>query len=518
MSTDPFQPDELRAHSVRHAEDFSLDPYAGGTFGGKEIWTPDEAADNLNRHGVNWTFGNNDELSDGILTYGFWTEAEIRDSYYSEPGANSILADSLEITRGNFAPFTAEQQAMAIQNLQLWDDLIAVTFQRATTTEEADITFGFVQMSPAAGAHAYYPQEEAFNEAYGTTELGRTGGDVWANYLYQGDFSGANTQVGAYGWFAITHELGHSLGLAHGGDYNASDDNDGDGQPDPITYQGDAYFAQDTQQYTIMSYFDGAYTGQNAVRWTDTTGTFMYAQTPAVHDILAVQNVYGADYTTRATDTVYGFHSTADRAVFDFSTNTAPIVTIWDGGGNDTLDLSGFNADNIIDLHEGAFSSAGYMIDPEYYAARAERLGWDQEDFDAWYAALGLGPDGRPVDNIAIAYGAVIENAIGGSGDDRIIGNQANNRLTGGAGDDILTGDRGSDVFIFANDGSVDTITDFATRSDKIDLSVFDLDRSDVKFDAKTDTLWINTDNDAAFEMSIIVHGSDVNISRDILF
>ena len=158
------------------------------------------------------------------------------------------------------------------------------------------------------------------------------------------------------------------------------------------------------------------------------------------------------------------------------------------------------------------------MIDPEYYAARAERLGWDQEDFDAWYAALGLGPDGRPVDNIAIAYGAVIENAIGGSGDDRIIGNQTNNRLTGGAGNDILTGDRGSDVFIFANDGSVDTITDFATRSDRIDLSVFDLDRSDVKFDARTDTLWINTDNDAAFEMSIIVHGSDVNISRDIIF
>ncbi len=242
MSTDPFQPDVLRAHSVRHAEDFSLDPYAGGTFGGKAIWTPDEAADNLNRHEVNWTFGNNDELSDGILTYGFWTEAEIRDSYYSEPGANSILADSLEITRGNFAPFTAEQQAMAIQNLQLWDDLIAVTFQRATTTEEADITFGFVQMSPAAGAHAYYPQEEAFNEAYGTTELGRTGGDVWANYLYQGDFSGANTQAGGYGWFAIAHELGHSFGLAHGGDYNASDDNDGDGQPDPITYEDDAYF------------------------------------------------------------------------------------------------------------------------------------------------------------------------------------------------------------------------------------------------------------------------------------
>jgi hypothetical protein len=43
---------------------------------------------------------------------------------------------------------------MATANLQLWDDLIAVTFQKAASPAEADITFGFVQMSPAAGAHA----------------------------------------------------------------------------------------------------------------------------------------------------------------------------------------------------------------------------------------------------------------------------------------------------------------------------------------------------------------------------
>ncbi|WP_310468266.1 M10 family metallopeptidase C-terminal domain-containing protein [Sphingomonas sp.] len=509
-----YEPEVLTAPNTRavdapDATDISLDPYAGGgTYNGLDIYSPEEAADNLNRAGVNWTFGNFGALHDGVLTYGFWTEEQIRDSYYREPGAVTILADSFYINRGDFAEFTAEQQAMAIQNIQLWDDLIAVTFQQAPAPE-ADITFGFVQMSPAAGAHAYYPQEEAFNAYYGTDELGQTGGDVWANLLYQDSFSGANTEIGAYGWFAITHELGHSLGLAHGGDYNASDDNDGDGQPDPITYENDAYFAQDTQQYTIMSYFDGAYTGQVAVRWTATTGSFMYAQTPAVHDILAVQNVYGADYTTRAGDTVYGFNSTADRAVFDFSTNTAPIVTIWDGGGNDTLDLSGFNADNVIDLHEGAFSSAGYEINADYYAARAARLGWDQDDFNAWYAALGLGPDGRPVDNIAIAYGAVIENAIGGSGNDVIIGNQANNRLTGGAG---------ADIFVFEDDGSRDTITDFRSRVDRIDLSDLDVTRRDVRFDARTDTLWIDTDGVGGYDMSIIVQGQDVSITRDIIF
>ena len=33
------------------------------------------------------------------------------------------------------------------------------TFQKASSPAEADITFGFVQMSPAAGAHAYYPRK-----------------------------------------------------------------------------------------------------------------------------------------------------------------------------------------------------------------------------------------------------------------------------------------------------------------------------------------------------------------------
>jgi Ca2+-binding RTX toxin-like protein len=479
--------------------DISADPYAGQTAGnGKEIWSAEDAADNLNRYEVNWTFGNNGALDDGVLTFGFWQSLEeVQNSYYTETNDDGyvLTEDGDYILAGKFAAFNDQQKAMAIANLQLWDDLIAVTFQPATSASEADVTFGFVQMSPAAGAHAYYPQEEALNEFYGFDEAGKVSGDVWANYLYQGSFSGANTNVGAYGWFAITHELGHTLGLAHGGDYNASDDNDGDGKPDPITYQGDAYFFQDSQQYTIMSYFDGRVTGQAAVKWTATGGSFQYASTPAVHDILAVQNVYGADYTTRSGDTVYGFNSTADRAVFDFSTNTAPIVTIWDGGGKDTLDLSGFNANNVIDINEGAFSSAGYKISAESLAFWASQGLDTQAELDSFFARNGLGPDGRPVDNIAIAYGAQIENAIGGSGNDQIKGNDlanmlvgnagndsifgglgsdkivggaGNDVLNGGAGNDTLTGGDGFDTYVFA-DAGVDTINSYQ-KGERIDL------------------------------------------------
>jgi serralysin len=490
--------------------DASADPYAGTVAAnGKEIWTPGEAADNLARYGVDFTQGNYGATANGVLTYGFWTFEQFLDSYFFElrfSNGEAFNDDAFYAEAyGAFEAFNAAQRVMAATAIELWDDLINISIEPAAEGEIGDIMFGAALMSTAAGAHAYFPQAEALDEFYGTTGYGQTSGDVMINWYYNsptGDDGGtvinrpaatnfSNLSAGSYGWFAITHELGHSLGLAHGGDYNASDDDDGDGQPDPITYEGDAYFYQDSQQYTIMSYFDGAVTGQNAVRWTATSGSFMYAQTPAVHDILSVQNIYGADYSTRAGDTVYGFNSTAGKDVFDFTKNTAPIVTIWDGGGNDTLDLSGFNADNIIDINEGAFSSAGFMINAQYKAARAANLGWDEDDFDAWYAALGLGPDGRPVDNIAIAYGAKIENATGGSGNDLIIGNALKNVLVGNGGNDVIIGGdgldtiklgAGDDIFV-AEIGStttrlktgtmpVDIITDFdASGDDLIDLS-----------------------------------------------
>src|SRR5262245_16016113 len=64
---------------------------------------------------------------------------------------------------------------------------------------------------------------------------------------------------------------------------------------------------------------------------------------------------------------------------------------------------------------------------------------------------------------------ALIENAVGGSGDDVFIGNQANN---------VFTGNAGADHFVFNSSPSqnnIDTITDFISGVDIIDLddSVF---------------------------------------------
>ncbi|MDS0824574.1 M10 family metallopeptidase C-terminal domain-containing protein, partial [Proteus mirabilis] len=42
--------------------------------------------------------------------------------------------------------------------------------------------------------------------------------------------------------------------------------------------------------------------------------------------------------------------------------------------------------------------------------------------------------------NISIAYNTIIENAIGGKGDDTLIGNPFDNNLIGGDGNDLFYG------------------------------------------------------------------------------
>jgi serralysin len=599
-SADAYAPDVLAIHnsspsaggqSVGGTLDASADPYAGTVApNGKEIWSVQEAADNLHRNGTDWTHGNYGALDDGVLTYGFWTYDQFMASYFHElrdTDGTAYNADAYYAeTYGLFEAFRADQQAAAADAISAWDDLINVTFQQAPAGTEADIMFGAVFMGAAAGAHAYYPQAEALDEYYGTTGYGKTSGDVMINWYYNDpttDDSFSNFSFGSYGNFAITHELGHSLGLSHGGQYNATDG--------PATYAHDAYFYQDSNQYTIMSYFMGNVTGQSVVNLDSLT--FNYAQTPAVHDIYTVQQIYGADTTTRSGNTVYGFNSTADKDVFDFTQNTNPLLTIWDGGGTDTLDLSGFNSNSIIDLNDGAFSSAGYKVTD---AVKAQDWAWlgitNETQWQNFLAKYGVNPDGSPHDNIAIAYGAKIENAVGGSGNDTMVSNALNNvlngntgndtvsyqtakkavtvdlskgsatggggtdklisienatgsssndtligdggsnvlhggagndTLNGGAGNDFIYGDigndtlnggAGADVFVF-QDLSNDTIRDFQTGLDKIDLSAFQIDATAIKIDGNN--LFADTNHDSVYDFHVTVLGSAVH-TADVLF
>jgi serralysin len=55
-------------------------------------------------------------------------------------------------------------------------------------------------------------------------------------------------------------------------------------------------------------------------------GIIAYAQTPMIHDILAIQALYGADPNTRSGNTTYGFNSNAGNVVYDFNSNPYPTL------------------------------------------------------------------------------------------------------------------------------------------------------------------------------------------------
>ena len=218
--------------------------------------------------------------------------------------------------QNGFVAFNAQQKSATREIMELWDELIAVDLVETNSNPaDADVNFGNTNTN-IGYAHAYYP-----NEFYDV------GGSVWLNApSYSGLYS---PDYGDYYWLTIIHEVGHALGLSHPGAYNG-------GSP---TYANDAEYAQDTRQWSVMSYFSASYTGAD-----NNGGTgWKYAQTPMVHDILTIQSIYGADTTTRTGDTTYGFNSNAGKEIFDFSQNNTPVLSIYDAGGIDTLDLSGFS-------------------------------------------------------------------------------------------------------------------------------------------------------------------------------
>ncbi|MCB1652227.1 MAG: M10 family metallopeptidase C-terminal domain-containing protein, partial [Alphaproteobacteria bacterium] len=163
---------------------------------------------------------------------------------------------------------------------------------------------------------------------------------------------------------------------------------------------------EDNTNYTVMSY----------------TRYLPYPSTYSIYDIAALQYLYGANASTNAGDTIY-----------DLSLLLGTRQTIWDGGGIDTYDGSSLSHALYIDIAEGAFST-----------------------IDA-------------VDNLATAFGAEIENVIGGSAGDSILGNGLDNEIIGGQGDDFLDGAGGTDEAVYSGhyadytvnvSGGAGTITD----------------------------------------------------------
>ncbi len=71
------------------------------------------------------------------------------------------------------------------------------------------------------------------------------------------------------------------------------------------------------------------------------------------------------------------------------------------------------------------------------------------------------------------------DEMTGGPGNDRLFGGQGDDTLRGGPGEDRLVGGPGEDVFVFSPGDGADTVTDFFSGTDKVDLTAFDIEGID---------------------------------------
>jgi len=158
----------------------------------------------------------------------------------------------------------------------------------------------------------------------------------------------------------------------------------------------------------------------------------------------AGETLYGVRYGGSGVDTIYG-HEGNDiiygyRQVGDYDDSF-----LYGGDGDDTI--YGAHGVDYIEGNDGADTVFGYNGNDEIYG--------------------GAGNDTlRGGNNDDILYGE--------AGDDTLLGENNDDTLIGGLGADTLTGGGGYDTFAFLSGSSfdaVDTITDFSSTWDTIDIS-----------------------------------------------
>lgn len=265
-----------------------------------------------------------------------------------------------------------------------------------------------------------------------------SGGDVW----FGDDYASYRTPlVGTYSWATHIHEFGHAMGLSHG--HNAGTDIDG--------FEFAIPHDRDGMEFSVMTY--RSYVGALTNGYTNEQ--YGYAQTLMMYDIAAIQHLYGANFNTNSGSTTYTWSTTTGEMFIDGVGQGKPgdgvsaianrlFLTIWDGGGEDTYDFSNYTENAFIDLSPGGWSLAS-QIQRAYLGEGAYANG-------NIYNALLYNDDLR----------SLIENAIGGSGNDDIGGNVADNTLTGNGGNDILVG-RGGDDTLNGGAGDDTLYGDFRT-------------------------------------------------------
>jgi len=348
---------------------------------------------------------------------------------YAFPNSPSDYPAGTTETQNNFETFNPIQRSATTQILQQIATVADLSFTQLLDNQESGATLRYAMSDEPDVAYAYLPGSGL-------------GGTAWFRNSPidgRGTPSFDSPVPGGYAWMSIIHETGHALGLKHGHEAPA------------------VSFDRDSVEYTVMTY--RSYVGQDVNGYSNETWGF--PTTLMALDIAALQRLYGPNFNFNSGDSVYTWSTTTGQSFVNGVGGLTPgnnrvFMTVWDGEGTDTYDLSNYSNSVTIDLRPGEWTTTSPV--------QIANLGFNNDARGNVLNAFLYNDDPR----------SLIENAVGGAGNDILIANAAANDLVGGGGTDRFRWMSVSD----GSDTAVDHVTGFQSLSDKIDLSFLDSDPS----------------------------------------